>query len=421
MAAKKRTTPAPKRPARKGPAAAPAPLLALGDEILAGLAPRLASRVRKLLDSVKRAATPAALADAVENLLSAYERQHAAGILPVTEALLATMRALPASHPLAPMPGRALLLQASTEWHAKHIEAARGLYAEAEASLEALPGERAFDLWSYAVQQRVRICLDDSPGDGDFKEAKAHLDRLLSATARRFTPYARNRALEAVEAWEYEFGDEKQVWPEVVETIDRALALPRDRPNLYTWCSLVHLLGRRALALRQQALHDEALEACRGVLALLPNATLERAREYAAWALAEGAFIAADLKAAPGEALPFLRELRAFFGKPRNAVEAPELAYGVAMEARCHLLLGHLDEASKALDELGALGKSWPRSDGVLTALVAGEVLRGDLLLAQGKLLEAHEVWRRVIERHADDPEEARRTEAIKARARMNS
>jgi len=91
----------------------------------------------------------------------------------------------------------------------------------------------------------------------------------------------------------------------------------------------------------------------------------------------------------------------------------------MAMEARCALLLGQLQTAEHALDELDVFAKRWPGSSGVLTAVVSGQVIRGDLLRAQGRPLEAHEVWRVVAREYAEDPEQGRRTEAEKARKRM--
>jgi hypothetical protein len=48
-------------------------------------------------------------------------------------------------------------------------------------------------------------------------------------------------------------------------------------------------------------------------------------------------------------------------------------------------------------------------------------VIQGDVLQAEGKLLESHDAWRAVIKRFASNRDAALQTEVTKARQRMTT
>ncbi len=400
------------------------PLLQLGSDALEGLSPRDQSRARKLLNTMLKHAPEGRgslpLLDAVDGLLSVHEFKRAPGLRAIMEALKIAASDLPAGHPIHPLAARSLALQASNDWFAKDPDGAWKLYTDAAEMLAHHPSSRARDVRSYALQQRVRMQVGGALGSSQFEGARGGVEELIEEVERAFHAYARNRALEATDVWvsEYE-GEPGHDRALILRLTTRALALPRHEGNTHTWAFVVSLLGHQALAYRLSDRLTEARQSCLEVLPLLPRVSGEQGRESAAWALAEGAFLCADLLEQPDDAVPFLRALRGLLARPRGEAEASELAYGMAMEARCALLQGQLDPAAQALDELDTFAKRWPGSSGVLTAVVSGQVLRGDLLRAQGRMLEAHEVWRAVARGYAEDPEQGRRTEAEKARKRM--
>lgn len=395
----------------------------LGEDALEGVGAGARARLKRQLARVKKEAQQAesaqagVLCQAVDALLSGHEGQRARGVAVVADALAADCQKLPPEHPLWTLLGRGIILRAIAEFHAGEPGNSLASYGEAAAMLRALDGDRAFELWSYAMQQRVRL-LGKAEGD----EAGRLLDELTGAVEARFNPYARNRVLEASSVW-IDLVDRGDVLPlaAIRERAGRALALPRIEPSVYTWEFVLHLLGRQAMALRFEQRHEEALASCSAVLPLLRRGTTPRAREHAAWALAEGAFIAADLLARPSEALPFIAALRAMIGRPRSGPLACELGYGVAMEARCLLLLGRLDEARAAIRAVHELEAAWPGEKGLWAAVAAVGVIQGDVLQAEGKLLESHDAWRAVINRFASNRDSALQTEVTKARQRMTT
>jgi len=421
---------APAKAAAKAPAKAPAraaagvsfaALRGLGEEALEGVGAGARGRLKKLLAGVKREAQradpagAAALVEAVEALLSGHEGQRAQGVAVIAAALAEDCKGLPAEHPLWPMVGRATLLQGIWEFHARRVEDSLASYGEAASLLGGLASGRAFELWSYAMQQRVRLL-----GCGEGDEAGRALDELAAAVGARFDAYARNRVLEATSVW-VDRVDRGAAPPlaAIRRRAGQALALSRAEPNAYTWEFVLHLLGRKAMTLRFEGRHEEALGCCREALPLASRAATPRAREHAAWALAEGAFVAADLLERPSDALPFIAALRSLIGRPGSGDLASELGYGVAMEARCQLLLGRLGEARAAIGDVLALESAWPAAKGLRAAVAAVGVIEGDVLHREGRLLEAHDAWRAVIARFASDPDDALTSEVARARRRM--
>ncbi len=402
------------------------PLADLDEAALDGLTAPALAQGKKALARVKTAAAEGlgalALHDALGALLGAHDGQHAAGIRTIVAALRLASLGLPPEHSIQPTVAWSLILQASAEWHAGDPNGAWQLYEEAAAALALHPSERARDLHAYAAQQLVRMRSGRDLGEPDFEASRALLEALMTSAEGRFAAYVRNRALEAAAVWVCNREESRALRKDnaaILELSERALALPRGQPNGHTWTFVLHLLGRRALAYREEGRLADAQASCAEVLSLLPQATLPRAREHAAWALAEGAFVAADLRERPDEALPFLLALRRLFAPPRNHVEASELAYGIAMEVRCAILGERPEEAARALDDLERLAAEYPRSAGVRTAVVASRVLRGDLLALRGARAEAIAVWRAVAEEFEDDPDLARQAESRKAVERM--
>jgi hypothetical protein len=390
-------------------------LRGLGEDALEGVGAGSRARLKRQLARVKKEAEtsePGALYGAVDALLSGHEGQRARGVAVIADALAADCQKLPREHPLRTLLGRSTILRAVAEFHADNPEKSLASYGEAATLLGTLDGDRAFELWSYATQQRVRLLGKAQPD-----EAGRLLDELTRAVEARFNSYARNRALEASSVWidQVDHGDALPL-AAIRERAGRALALSRTAPNAYTWEFVLHLLGRQAMALRFEKQHEEALASCRATLPLVRLGTTTRAREHAAWALAEGAFLAADLLERPSDALPFIEALRALIGRPRSGPLASELGYGVAMEARCLQLLGRLDEARAAIRGVLDLEAAWPAEKGLRAAVAAVGVIQGDVLRAEGELIGSHAAWRAVIERFASNQDPAVQSEVTRAR-----
>lgn len=204
---------------------------------------------------------------------------------------------------------------------------------------------------------------------------------------------------------------------------DRALALDRGQPSRQTWLGLIDCTNARAIVLRKLGRTEDALVACEQSVQLADEHALgDDAAGSVAWALCEGAYIAAELTAQPDRALRLIASLRARSGPVTPDTDdevVAELAYAISMEARSWLAKDQPVEALTACDEAIALAERVDDS-GARGAHAAALRLRGDALIALRRPQEARDAWTRAVERFIDDAAPAVRDEAIRARAMLS-
>lgn len=212
---------------------------------------------------------------------------------------------------------------------------------------------------------------------------------------------------------------------DAVAICDRALALDRAQPSQQTWLGVLDCNNARALALRKLGRIEDALVACEQSVQLADERDLrgEDVAGSVAWALCEGAFIAAELSAQPDRALRLVAALRARSGPidaDTDEVVVAELAYAISMEARSWLSKDQPERALTACDEAITLAKR-SDDDGSRGAHAAALRLRGEALIALRRPSEAREAWTLAVERFIDDAKTSVRDEAIRARAKLSA
>ncbi|MEO6775292.1 MAG: hypothetical protein ABI467_20175 [Kofleriaceae bacterium] len=303
---------------------------------------------------------------------------------------------------------RATIIAGRVRDKAKEKVNALALYDEALQLLGDDWSRDAQDLWGFAMQQRVR----HARFLGDALEA---VDTLATRAADVHNSYLSNRVLEASAAWMHRAAtaDRKA---ETIAVCRRALACEIAEATALTWSHRIDLGCGLALALRQLDKHDDALAACREVLALQAHVTTDNQRANFSWALAEGAYIATEIFEQPSAALPFIAAIRALIDKPRNDDERVELAYGVVMEARCAFMLGDDVRTTKLLTELDKITDG---AGNMTHALAAETLLRGDLAAKRGDRHGAIELWKELAKRHGTSKDDSLRECSKKASDRL--
>jgi tetratricopeptide (TPR) repeat protein len=308
--------------------------------------------------------------------------------------------------------------------------------------------------WAWALVGRERYCsaafspaiaaleraeellarFDDSPGRNRYTVAlKYHalalaqtdpdsaIERLGKITAiaeQTREPSQRNRAIETCAQLVDHLLERRP--SDVVAICQRALGLDRADATRFTWEVLLECSNGEALALRRLGRDGEALDACARTVELAANARSENAAVSLAWALCEGAFIAAERVADADAGLRFVSALRAQVGAVRDDTDKEviaELAYAVSMEARCFLLKAESARALAACDEAVALAARAREDRGARGAHAAALRVKGEALSLLGREEEARAAWSECVERFIADDSDDVRDEANRARA----
>ncbi len=246
------------------------------------------------------------------------------------------------------------------------------------------------------------------------------LDKITAIAEQTREPSQRTRAIETCAQLVDHLLDRRP--SDVVALCQRARGLDRADATRLMWEVLLECSNGEALALRRLGRDREALDACARTVELSANVRSENAAVSLAWALCEGAFIAAERVADADAGLRFVSALREQVGAIDEQTDhevIAELAYAVSMEARCFSLKAETDRAIAACDEAVALASRVGDDSGARGAHAAALRVKGEALSLLGREEEARAAWRECVERFVDDESDDVRDEARRARARL--
>lgn len=208
-------------------------------------------------------------------------------------------------------------------------------------------------------------------------------------------------------------------WSEAIALCERGLAIPfahlKPIPSWYE--SRVFLHSRAMVSHRELGQHDAVIALARASERDCEQVTSDAGLLEVCWILTEAAFVAADRMGDSSLALIFIRMLRDREEHPKATLLAAELAYGIAMEAKAHQLLGRTDEALRSCERAIAWAQRPAKPEQAYSAFAEALCIRASVYEQRGEREPAVAAWREVIERFGASDSESIRGCLVAARA----
>ncbi|MFO0559222.1 MAG: hypothetical protein U0269_14500 [Polyangiales bacterium] len=376
--------------------------------------------VRAALKSLQSAATAKkrsidTLVTAIDAAVRAFEAAKTADPSNLAEKLDPLARE---DERFVPAAGWAWTIAGRTRYQRDEMEPAVDALVRGEELLARLDDSVGRNRYTVALRYHA-LALAKTDADTSFDL----LRRIVELSISTGDAHIRNRALTTTNDLAQDLHAQRPA--ETLAICERALSLDRSNAVRLTWHGVLDCNNSRALTLRKLGRLDEAVTACERTVEIADEQRLDDdiTAEIVAWALCEGAFVAAELAAQPDRALRFVGLLRARAGvldADTDEAVLSELAYAISMEARASLSKEQPEKAVTACDEAIALVSKLDTASS-RGAHAAALRVRGQALSALGRLDEARADWTRAVEAFIDDEASAVRDEAIRARALLLS
>lgn len=273
--------------------------------------------------------------------------------------------------------------------------------------------ERALSVWGDAMVARAVLVRDRSL-DETQTLVLALIDRAERIENRGLRYWALFGARRAAEQLTW-----GKRWTDAIAISARGLAIPfahlKPIPSWHE--SRVFLHSRAMVSHRELGQHDAVIALARASERDCEHVTSDVGLLEVCWILTEAAFVAADRLGDSTLALRFIRMLRDREEHPKANLLASELAYGIAMEAKAHQLLGRSDQALRSCEQAIAWAQRTARPEHGHSAHAEALCIRASVYEQRGERAPAVAAWREVLERFGESDSESIRGSLVAARA----